>query len=59
MQEMERREGVRTWVGDACVFGMRPMDYDGVDNPVLKPTRWMSKAPLVVERLGERCWGGG
>lgn len=33
VQQLERREGVHTRVGDVCVFLMRSVEDDGVDKP--------------------------
>ena len=42
---------------DACMFGMRAVDPEGMDRPVKKPTRWMSNAPCLLRCLGLRCNG--
>ena len=39
------------------MFGMSAVDRDGVRKPVLKPTRWMSNAPMLLHRLSRRCEG--
>ncbi len=45
VNELRCADGVSTVVCDACVFGMKAMDPNGMEGPVLKPTRWMNNAP--------------
>jgi hypothetical protein len=57
VDELRRADGVSIVVCDACVFGMKAVDPDGVERPVLKPTRWMSNAPKLLQALSFRCAG--
>ena len=57
VQAVRCLDGVTTMTCDACMFGMRAVDADGVERPVKKPTRWMSNAPRLLCSLGFRCDG--
>ena len=57
VQAVRCLDGVTTMTCDACMFGMRAVDADGVERPVKKPTRWMSNAPRLLRSLGFRCDG--
>ena len=49
---------VSTVVGHMCQYGMKCTDPQGVERPVLKPTRWIGSATEVLKRLSRRCPGG-
>ena len=51
MQEMC---GVRTIVGNVCIFGMRSMDEIG-EAPVYKPTKFMTNSSYAALELNQLC----
>ena len=38
-----------------CQYGATALDSSGVRHPVLKPTKWMSSSPHVIQRLTAKC----
>ena len=50
IQELLAHRGVDSVVGDMCTQGMRLQDSEGIERPVLKPTRWLSSSPCVLQR---------
>ena len=46
---------VMSVVGHMCCQGMTAKDGDGIERPVMKPTRWMSSSLCVLMRLEPRC----
>ena len=40
-----------------CCFGLAARDPSGLMQPVLKPTRFLSSAPLLLKELARRCSG--
>ena len=44
-----------TAVGDQCQYGLVTHGPDGRPMPAMKPTRFLSSAPAVLEALGRRC----
>ena len=55
IQKVLRLSGVGTIVCDQCQYN----GDDGKGNPLRKPTKWMSNAPLLLRALGKRCQGVG
>ena len=51
-------EGVGAVVSHQCEFGLETTAADGRRALALKPTRFMSSAPAVLEALSRRCQGG-
>ena len=56
VNKLLKHEDVSTVIGDQCQYGQRAK---GTDDPIKKPTRWMSNAPKILEMLGRRCKGRG
>ena len=50
--------GVGSVVGHMCQYGMTHKGKDGVERPVLKPTRWLSSRPALLARLERKCPNG-
>ena len=46
--------GMSSIVSHMCQFGMATVDAEG-EALVLKPTRWMSNCPAILEELHRRC----
>ncbi len=44
-------------VGDQCRYGLRARGSDGRLMPALKPTRFLSSSPFILEELSLRCRG--
>ncbi len=51
-------EGVGAVVSHQCEFGLETTTADGRRALAMKPTRFMSSAPAVLEALSRRCQGG-
>ena len=49
-----RQADVSTVIGDQCQYGQRTK---GTNEPIKKPTRWMSNGAKILETLGQRCRG--
>jgi hypothetical protein len=54
MKALRRRRGVGEVVAHMCQFGMRPRSSCG-SAFVLKPTRFLSSSPEILQRLARRC----
>ena len=52
------REGVGAVVAHQCEFGLKTSADGGGWAPAMKPTRFMSSSPAVLEALSRRCQGG-
>ncbi len=50
--------GVSAVVAHQCAFGLQTSTQDGGQAPAMKPTRFMSSAPAVLEALSRKCPGG-
>ncbi len=50
--------GVSAVVAHQCAFGLQTNTQDGGRAPAMKPTRFMSSAPAVLEALSRKCPGG-
>jgi len=57
VRDLLRQDGVTSVANDACMFGMKAVDSQGVEGPAKKPTRWMGNAPRVMRELSKRCRG--
>ena len=57
VQKMLSHPRVECIVSDMCMFGMKAVDTQGGEGPVLKPTRWMTNAPCLARHLRRRCKG--
>ena len=55
MQRLLKRNGISTVVCDQCPYGLYSRCTDGSYKLSLKPTRWASNSPFMLERLSERC----
>ena len=40
---------------DMCQFGMQQLGDDGVMKAVMKPTKWLSNSPFILNKLSRRC----
>ncbi len=56
--QLGAREGVGAVVAHQCQFGLETTGADGGRAPAMKPTRFMSSSPAVLEALSRRCLGG-
>ena len=50
--------GVGEVVADLCQFGLRSPSPAGGSGPALKPTRFLSSSPAILQNLEKRCRGG-
>ena len=57
VQKLLSHPTVECITSDMCMFGMRAVDAQGREGPVLKPTRWMTNAPRLARHLSRRCKG--
>ena len=53
--EILRMDGVDTVWGDQCQYGQQ----GGTDEPVKKPTRWLSNSEEILKKLDTKCVGRG
>ncbi len=49
--------GVSAVVAHQCAFGLQTSTQDGGQAPAMKPTRFMSSAPAILEALSRKCPG--
>lgn len=57
VKDFEAWEEAATRIGDTSVFGTRSVDCDGCERAVRKPTKWASKASLLIQILADRISG--
>ena len=57
MRVLAQQPRVGAVVGHMCCHGLTTPGPDGVEEPALKPTRWMSSSPALLNRLSRRCNG--
>ena len=55
MVALRRRQGVGEVVAHLCQYGLVTPGPDGRPKPAQKPTRFLSSAPELLQRLGQRC----
>jgi hypothetical protein len=58
VKELRSHPQVREASAHQCCFGLVARDPGGSTRPVLKPTRFLSSAPLLLQELARRCGGG-
>ena len=46
---------VGSMVNHRCEYGLLTPDKDGISKPTMKPTRWASSSPRMLQRLSKRC----
>ena len=42
-------------VSHQCEYGLLTPDKNGIPKPAMKPTRWASSSPRMLQRLSKRC----
>jgi hypothetical protein len=57
VQELRAHPQVQEATAHQCCFGLAARDPSGSVQPVLKPTRFLSSAPLLMRELARRCSG--
>ena len=58
VKKLMKKPDVETTIMHMCQYGMTCKGPDGVEAPVLKPTKWMSNSPALLSRLSRTCTRG-
>ena len=53
--DLLRHPDVKSVVADQCQYGLLSKSPEGVELPVLKPTRFMTNSDQMRDRLSRRC----
>ena len=57
IMRLRRDARVGEIVGDQCRYGLTTVGPGGSRMPAMKPTRFLSSAPAILDRLSLRCRG--
>ena len=57
IDRVSRRAGVKVVTANLCAYGMTTRRQDGEEVPAKKPTKFMTNAECVAEKLQRRCSG--